>query len=257
MTVTRFYLPALDGLRFVAFLAVFVAHAGPKGLSRVSWLGPLGPALDVVTSAGLFGVDLFFVLSAYLITGLLLREAEARGQINIGAFYLRRALRIWPLYYVALALTVFVVPHLITDDFPFAHAIAFALFAGNWSTVVLGGPDSVAAPLWSVSVEEQFYLVWPLFLLIFGVRRIPQIAFGALTVAFATRAALLLAGGSHDFWNNTFTRLDPIALGALVAVATRRRLPALASLARGTLAAGGALLWIAMAYGVPGAVAGS
>src|SRR3989442_76632 len=101
----RFYMPSLDGLRFFAFLAVFVAHAAPKRLRAVPWLGPVGPLADAVVPAGLFGVDLFFVLSAYLITGLLMREAESRGRISVGAFYVRRALRIWPLYYVAIALT--------------------------------------------------------------------------------------------------------------------------------------------------------
>src|SRR5712692_534844 len=142
-------MPSLDGLRFFAFLAVFIAHGAPKRMRAVTWLGPVGPVVDAVVPAGLFGVDLFFVLSAYLITALLMREAESCGRISVGAFYVRRALRIWPLYYVALALTVFVVPRIISDDFPRAHAISFALFVGNWSTVLLGTPDSVASPLWS------------------------------------------------------------------------------------------------------------
>src|SRR5712691_5328226 len=87
----RFYMPSLDGLRFFAFLAVFVAHAAPKRLRAVTWLGPIGPVADAVVPAGLFGVDLFFVLSAYLITALLMREAESCGRISVGAFYVRRA----------------------------------------------------------------------------------------------------------------------------------------------------------------------
>src|SRR5579863_4606045 len=87
----RFYLPELDVLRFFAFLAVFLFHAPPLGHRGHSFV-------DDLATIGIFGVDLFFALSAYLITRLLLREREATGRIDIKSFYIRRLLRIWPLY---------------------------------------------------------------------------------------------------------------------------------------------------------------
>src|SRR5687768_7831381 len=163
-----FYHPELDVLRFVAFLAVFMHHALPRdarlyvnsGLSQAAtqWL-------LTAKEAGAFGVDLFFALSSYLITELLLREHEQRGTFSVAAFYVRRALRIWPLYFTFLALTVLVVPTLIpTDRFGPIYITSFALFVGNWVCAAKGLPFSVASPLWSISVEEQFYIGWPLLL---------------------------------------------------------------------------------------------
>ena len=245
----RFYLPSLDGLRFFAFLAVFRAHAAPRPMrASFPWLGPFAPVVDSVFRAGLYGVDLFFVLSAFLITGLLMREAEAQGRIGIGAFYVRRALRIWPLYYAAIAFFVFVVPRIIVDDFPLPHVVGFSLLVGNWANLIYGTPKSVASPLWSISVEEQFYLAWPLLIAAFGVRRIPHIAVGALALTFAARAIIMLDGGRHDLWHNTFTRLDSIALGALIAVLTRRGVPSLSGRARVSLVGAGVLVWIVAAH---------
>src|SRR5260370_38223700 len=87
----QFYLPQLDGLRLVAFLGVFVFHF------LQSARRPLSPALIAVAEAGAFGVDLFFILSSFLITSLLLREQASEGQIHVRAFWVRRALRTWPL----------------------------------------------------------------------------------------------------------------------------------------------------------------
>jgi peptidoglycan/LPS O-acetylase OafA/YrhL len=91
----RFYLPELDSLRFFAFLGVFIAHVSP-----ISSLRPLY-ALPIFAAG--FGVDLFFTLSAFLITELLMREKERFGSLNVGAFYTRRILRIWPLYFTYVA----------------------------------------------------------------------------------------------------------------------------------------------------------
>src|SRR5215213_1703384 len=112
---TRFfqYRPELDVLRFVAFLAVFMHHALPRDASLYIREG-LSPTttewLLNAKEAGAFGVDLFFALSSYLITELLLREYASRGAFNISAFYVRRALRIWPLYFTFLAATIIVIP---------------------------------------------------------------------------------------------------------------------------------------------------
>src|SRR5215475_9058782 len=112
----RFYRPELDVLRFFAFLGVFIFHAAPRTMDFYNaagypqWLSRL---LIPTFGAGAYGVDLFFALSAYLITSLLLRERSATGTLDMRSFYLRRILRIWPLYlaFVAFAgLAALVIP---------------------------------------------------------------------------------------------------------------------------------------------------
>jgi peptidoglycan/LPS O-acetylase OafA/YrhL len=150
MTFSRFYLPQLDGLRFLAFASVFLAH-GMWGTPR-PWLARLQPV-------GNYGVDLFFVLSSYLLTTLLLREQAATGRIHVIAFWLRRGLRIWPLY-VAVVLGLAVATSL-----SWWYVLGLATFAFNWQLTVpfTGTPALLTAMtlLWSLSVEEQFYWVWP------------------------------------------------------------------------------------------------
>jgi peptidoglycan/LPS O-acetylase OafA/YrhL len=93
---TRFYLPELDAIRFFAFAAVFIHHLRDQGLYDPA---PYPRLLTEIAHFGSFGVDLFFALSAYLITELLMREKDFTGRIDIGSFYIRRGLRIWPLYF--------------------------------------------------------------------------------------------------------------------------------------------------------------
>lgn len=245
----RFYHPELDALRFLAFLLVFFHHALPADASLYIAAGfpaELARWLLLAKHAGAYGVDLFFALSSYLITELLIREYHRRGSIDIYAFYVRRALRIWPLYFTFLAITILIVPYLFpADAFNWKYALAFALFVGNWACVWWGVPFSVASPLWSVSVEEQFYLVWPLLIFFFGVKRLPQIAVLMLVIAFAMRIILAVARiGDPAVWCNTFARLDPIALGALLAYGLGGRTPNLKAVSRIALGAGGLLFWL-------------
>lgn len=200
------YRPELDALRFCAFLAVFATHAIGDDPASLPRLGALAPAIVAVARAGAYGVDVFFCLSAYLITSLLLSERERTGRLNIPAFYMRRILRIWPLYFAALGI------FFIADPLPL---LPFITFTANWWMVFHGHPSHAAAPLWSVSVEEQFYLAWPLLLLFFSPRRA---ALGMLIVATGARI-LLIGAGPDTFWMHTFVRLDPIACGILLACA--------------------------------------
>src|SRR5215213_1162701 len=228
---TRFrYHPELDVLRFAAFLAVFMHHALPRdaGLYIRNGLSPAATQwLLTAKEAGAFGLDLFFALSAYLITELLLREHATRGSFSVSAFYIRRALRIWPLYFTFLALTVFVIPTILPrENFGSAYIASFAFFVGNWVCASKGIPFSVAGPLWSISVEEQFYIGWPLLLRFFGINRIKQLAIGMLLLALITRVVLVVYGVKHPaVWCNTLARLDPIALGAILAFVLRGRAP--------------------------------
>jgi peptidoglycan/LPS O-acetylase OafA/YrhL len=246
----RFYHPELDVLRFLAFCAVFIHHAFPDVASKYvehgapSFVAKWAAAL---TQSGLFGVDLFFVLSSYLITELLFREFRRRGNLDIKSFYIRRALRIWPLYFMFVAFAAFVVPHLIPGNhLNGVWLAAFAVFAGNWACSMMGAfPHSVAAPLWSVSVEEQFYLGWPLLLKTIGFRHVRSLAVIFLIVATATRLFLAYHGASFaTVWCNTFARLDPIAAGALLATILHGRDIQLSRRARLVMGSMGLCLWI-------------
>jgi peptidoglycan/LPS O-acetylase OafA/YrhL len=240
-----FYRPELDVLRFGAFLAVFVHHAFPADAEAYGG-GQLGKAVAAALTAGGLGVDLFFALSAYLITELLIREHQQRGRIDVFAFYVRRALRIWPLYYAFLLLAFVVLPTFAgMQEVSPVHSLAFSLFVGNWSIAAIGWPPAWVSPLWSVSVEEQFYVAWPLLIAVLGVRRIPAIAVGCLLIATTMRITLAALGAVHPaVWTNTFARLDPIAL----AVVLRGRAPNLAPVVRIGLLIGGLGAWVVCLY---------
>ena len=222
----RFHLPELDLLRFFAFLLVFLSHAVPGDelfFSQLNIPSAIAKSVIALAAGGAWGVDLFFTLSSYLITTLLLREQAVYGTIDVGAFYLRRVLRIWPLYFSFLLGVIPLLHWASAGVMSSNYLVAFALFAGNWACVWWGYPHSVATPLWSVSIEEQFYLSWPLI-----VRRWHSNLFMVISVmlviAFVTRGWLAASGVEHPkIWCDTFARLDPIAAGALVAVVTQER----------------------------------
>ncbi|MEY9932938.1 peptidoglycan/LPS O-acetylase OafA/YrhL [Catenulispora sp. GP43] len=151
-------IPALDGLRALAVAAVLLYHAG---LSRVR--------------GGFLGVDVFFVLSGYLITGLLAREYLATGAVALRRFYLRRARRLLPALFVVLAgVCAYVVLWLPGEAAGLrGDATASLFYVTNWWFVAKGqsyfggtGRPSLLLHLWSLAVEEQFYVVWPAFLLV-------------------------------------------------------------------------------------------
>jgi peptidoglycan/LPS O-acetylase OafA/YrhL len=251
-TKAAFYHPELDVLRFVAFLAVFIHHALPRDANLYIATGLSSPAtqwLLTTKEAGAFGLDLFFALSSYLITELLLREHAQRGTFSISAFYVRRALRIWPLYFTFLLLTVLVIPTLIpAERFGPVYVLSFALFLGNWVCAAYGLPFSVASPLWSISVEEQFYIGWPLLLRFCGVHRLKQLAVVVLSVAILTRIGLAVYGVEHPgVWCNTIARLDPIALGALLAFILNGRAPQISNALRVVMGGSAFVIWLLIA----------
>jgi len=229
------YRPELDAMRFFAFLGVFLFHFSrpvdlyvEHGVPRVVATG-----INALMQAGVYGVDLFFVLSAYLITVLLLREKETTGRLDIKSFYLRRILRIWPLYFffIGVALVPALDP---AGEFTSRYVVAFLLLAGNWSIVAWGWPGhSIVNPLWTVSIEEQFYLLWPPVVRKVSRESLVWVAVAMLVFASLARIALVaLQGGPNSVWCNTLTRLDPIALGILAAALLRGRLPSLGWIAR-------------------------
>jgi len=249
-----FYRPELDVLRFGAFLLVFIHHGFPLTTTEyVGWGIPmvLAAMLAAGARAGALGVDLFFALSAYLITELLLREQRSEGRFDIRAFYIRRILRIWPLYYFALLVLLPVLALAMpADRMPGNFLAAFLLFGGNWACVWWNLYPTALALLWSVSIEEQFYVVWPWLLRLCG-SLMPLCALAMLAVATITRAFVIshaagLVGMDARIWTNAFARLDPIAGGALLALLLQGRIPKHDGRARLLwIVSGGAALWIA------------
>ena len=247
----RFYRPELDALRFFAFLGVFVFHAAPRTLEFYAaagyprWLTNL---LISVFGAGAYGVDLFFALSAYLITSLMLCERATTGSFDLRSFYVRRILRIWPLYLAFVAFAALAPLWTSAQKLPLHYVAGFTLLAGNWIYVFYGLPISFAVPLWTVSIEEQFYLTWPLVFRKLRVRGLAGVAIALLLIANGWRIILAASGApSQAMEYNTFTRLDPIALGILIAL-LGNRLPQFNRWQRSALLAAGLVGWVAVFY---------
>src|SRR5690349_2298559 len=224
----RFYYPELDAIRLLLFLGVWAYHAIPREEAYyVVRHIPVALASLIVgiVRAGMCCLDVFFILSAFLITELLLREKKLHGKADLKMFYVRRLLRIWPLYFFTIALAGIVSiwdrSQRLTGD----YAAAFLLFAGNWIIILRGSPGaSMLNPLWSVSFEEQFYLLWPMVLRRISKAQVARIAIGLLVVANLVRLTLLLNhAGARTLWINSFVRLDSIACGILLAVTLHGR----------------------------------
>lgn len=218
-----YYRPELDALRFFAFLCVFSFH-------RMDYV-PTSPVhnrwIFRFCNIGPFGVPVFFLLSAFLITELLLRERERTGRIHIKAFYMRRILRIWPLYFVAffgLAMLNRFVPGVGSND-PLAW-LAFTFFAGNWYILHHGWIAGAVDPLWSISVEEQFYIVIPLLAAFAGRRAVAIASYILLALAYITVLlyALHPTVGDNGEWTNSFLQFQFFCAGTLLALVLRGRL---------------------------------
>ena len=242
----RFYQPELDGLRFYAFLGVFVYHTLPQQPAFYRSLHlPLPSLWAAMASSGASGVDLFFALSAFLITALLLRERRQSGGISLRLFYIRRILRIWPLYFLVLAVAI-VLAHTIPGQIlPWYYVVGYLLFVGNWINVAFGHPLSVCGPLWTVSIEEQFYLVWPLLMKTLERRGMIISAVVAFLLATLSQIGVVLAGLKTGYiYYGSVSRSGSLALGILLALFADR-LPGLTRGARGLLLAAGLTGWTA------------
>jgi len=208
--------PALDGLRAVAVAAVFAYHLNPR------WL-----------PGGFLGVDVFFVLSGFLITSLLLDEWRRVRTIRVGAFYRRRARRLLPGLYL-MVITVILVTGVVAR-FELSRlrgdVIAALAYATNWTQILWNQsyfaalrPPSFLEHLWSLAIEEQFYLVWPLILLVClkANRRNLALTIALAAVAASTILMAVLYSPVHDpsrVYYGSDTHGAPILLGAAVAIA--------------------------------------
>jgi len=199
--------PDLDGLRGVAILFVIVAHL--VGVDR----GPLA----------MTGVTVFFVLSGFLITRLLVAERERTGRVSFGRFYLRRVARLAPAFGTLLVFIAIVCTLGIVRDERWPLQVGIALtYLGNWPIALEPRPIVDLGPVahtWSLSIEEQFYAVWPIVLGLSGRRALPIAVIGAVV-----GSALFALGGTFAYFG-TVTNMGSILIGSSLAL-RRLELPA-------------------------------
>jgi peptidoglycan/LPS O-acetylase OafA/YrhL len=214
--------PELDGIRGIAILMVMLHHmtliqTSPHVVDRF-----VASALDL----GWSGVQLFFVLSGFLITGILI---DAKGDPHyFRNFYARRTLRIFPLYYAVVAFSLLVLPRI-------AHPkmANFARISGDeawyWtylSNIIIGirgvYRHGILDISWSLAIEEQFYIVWPLIVAFCSVNALRRVCYALIVIAIAWRAALFAMDASYIAINVlTPGRLDALAIGGLIAIRAR------------------------------------
>ncbi|MEI8061970.1 MAG: acyltransferase [bacterium] len=219
------YFPSLDILRFLAFMLVFVSHAslffGYQNNSP-KW----NEFREVFLAHGDLGVTFFFVLSGFLITYLLMSEKNKKGEINIKKFYMRRLLRIWPVYFFTLIIAVGVLPYFVKligvgnsmpfDIFSGLHNYPwYVFFIGNFNMFLNTPPSVTLAVLWSISVEEQFYLLWSLIIKNIKQKYIPLILTGVIIVSTVYR--FVYANDYNTVKYSTFSVMSDIAIGCGVA----------------------------------------
>jgi peptidoglycan/LPS O-acetylase OafA/YrhL len=199
------YVPALDGLRGIAILLVIAFHYTGQ---------PLG---------GAYGVDLFFVLSGFLITTLLLEERAGNGRISLATFYARRARRLVPA--LAALLGAYLIYNAILGRNALGTVADYGLYFGNIYFVVSHKADNTGlGHLWSLAEEEQFYLLWPCVLLVLARVRRPVYWLTALVLALvAYRFALVLHGaGMNRLYRAPDTHSEGLLLGATLAYLRQR-----------------------------------
>ncbi len=241
--VAKAHLNGLDGIRALAVIGVLAFHAG------VSWFG-----------GGLLGVDVFFVLSGYLITSLLIAEWRRAGRIAFTRFYERRARRLLPgLVLMLLLVALYAWRFAGAPDLGSIRAdgLSTLAYVANWRFIFSGqnyfvhfGPPSPVLHTWSLAVEEQFYLFWPAVALLAlrrgGVRALAWVAAaGVVLSAIATAVLFHVGASSSSLYYGTETRVQEVMAGALLAAAlpwVRRRLPALRWMIVPLGLAGGAFL---------------
>ncbi len=218
------HIPALDGLRGIAIALVLLFHFGLGLNGASSGSAAPGQYYSRMVSIGWCGVDLFFVLSSFLITSILL-DAK-RAQHYFRNFYMRRVLRIFPLYYGFLVVMLLVAPWIASAESRQSLGGAAPWLLTYAQNFWIAGRDAWVPfhlnHLWSLAIEEQFYLVWPLLILVCSGRTITRVCLGIVIGALVLRCGLTLGGVSEKaIYVLPFARADAFAIGALVAIALR------------------------------------
>ncbi|MDR3639321.1 MAG: acyltransferase [Isosphaeraceae bacterium] len=208
-------IPSLDGLRAVSIALVLVSHSYDHKAA-----GRLRPLWEIVGNGSL-GVSIFFVISGYLITILLLREMDNTGKIALQAFYFRRAFRILPACYLYLGVVLLLMYIGYSQPAYTEWLFSFA-FLRDYYAAFQPGPasDSYTTHFWSLAVEEQFYIFWPVSLAVLGRRRGTWLALGLIVASPMSRVLTyyVLPGLRPDMGVMAHTRADTIMFGCLAAL---------------------------------------
>jgi peptidoglycan/LPS O-acetylase OafA/YrhL len=201
------HLPALDGVRMIAVFLVIFFHFGLKGVP------------------GAHGVMMFFVLSGFLITWLLLEEQDKTGTVSLRGFYRRRTLRIFPAFY-AFWLYVAVLSLVRGSQGSWAPAWSAFFYVSNYYSALQGHPENAFSHTWSLSIEEQFYLLWPMAFLMCrqNVRVMTKFLVAVIAVVAVHRAVLsaVFQVNQSYIYSAFDTRIDQLMIGCLLAVSLRR-----------------------------------
>jgi peptidoglycan/LPS O-acetylase OafA/YrhL len=251
LSARRYYRPELDVVRFIAFFLVFLCHTLPAGPTSGSaeHVNGLALAFYAFVNACSFGLSLFFALSAFLICELLLRERETTGSVRANQFYVRRILRIWPLYYLGLLIGV-AAAFMPGGALGSAKEIGwYVVFMGAWQTANYGGIDNPMFVLWSISVEEQFYLFAPWVVKYLSRKFLYAFCVGLVLIA-NWRLYCLGAerANSLRIWADSLVQFECFAAGLLLCLLLRGTIPRIATWQRVTLLAGGCLCWFFASY---------
>jgi peptidoglycan/LPS O-acetylase OafA/YrhL len=200
----------LNTLRFFAAFSIVICHCFQHLQDRFP--PPIGLFLHNLP----LGVDLFFIISGFLIVYLLLEEKEKTGTISLYKFYVRRILRIFPLYFLVIGVAYFqyhtVIPTIDFNKFFYFVGNFWLIKNNNWSVEILN-------PLWSIAIEEHFYLFIPLLLLIISIKKINWLFFGIILGSIFYKFYISIY--TENYWMNlychTFSRMDVLAIGGLLA----------------------------------------
>lgn len=222
----RIFFPNLDSLRFLAFLLVFFQHGlynAFKSFEGESYL--LNRLIKSFFMEGGTGVQIFFVLSGFLITYLLLNELKTAGSIDLKKFYLRRTLRIWPLYYATVIFAFIVYPYLKSfigiDSGLCSRPWYYFTFLANFDSIHIsqtcpGQSAMTQGIVWSVSIEEQFYIFWPLLFRFLPSSKHWLIFPSVIVASIAFRIYNADAAGKVLYFH-TFAVMGDLAIGGLFA----------------------------------------
>jgi peptidoglycan/LPS O-acetylase OafA/YrhL len=214
----------LDGVRGLAILLVLCTHI----FKRADYLteNQILHLISAPTRIGWIGVDLFFTLSGFLITGILLRTREDSNYFK--NFYVRRILRIFPLYYILVGGLLIFLPQLDTEAGARTQAFwpVYMLYQQNWLHVFRVEPSLFLVPTWSLAIEEQFYLIWPTVVYFFKPRMLIFLSIGIVLFSLLIRIIMMLMQSTFTsvfpvpefFYYGSITRFEGLALGSLIAI---------------------------------------
>jgi peptidoglycan/LPS O-acetylase OafA/YrhL len=228
MEQIRTFLPNLNGLRFIGALAVLVFHVFT--LDREIWgdftSSSTFQLFSKVASKGHHGVGLFFVLSGFLITHLLLKEIKENGSIQPFNFLMRRILRIWPLYFLIVIFGFFIFPHLPHGQETEHSLFNYSFFLSNFDEIWNGANDSLnfLTVTWSISIEEQFYLCWIVLLFLFPFFRKGKYLASYFIAIVLSIILFRFFNHANDrvMYYHTFACASDLAIGGLCAIGVQR-----------------------------------